>query len=102
MAAGANGPMKYVGLTEVQSDCQKLHPKSAPERLTSSDADIRVRLPDFIDSLLSQSLGGGINVKRIITRESLFPRRGVPIYQVAALAADADPSEKCNSSYHLQ
>jgi len=82
MAAGANGPMKYDGLTVVQSDRQRPHLKSAPEGLTPSDADIRVCLPDFIDSLLGQSLGGGVNVERIITRESLFPRRGVPIYQV--------------------
>ena len=53
MAAGANGPMKYVGLTGVQNNCQKLYLKSVTERLTPGDADVRVCLPDFVDSLLS-------------------------------------------------
>ena len=53
MAAGANGPMKYVGLTGVQNNCQRLYLKSVTERLTPGDADVRVCLPDFVDSLLS-------------------------------------------------
>ena len=48
-------------------------------------------LPYFIDSLLSQGLGGGVNVERIITRESLLPRRRVPIYQIVVSAAAVDP-----------
>jgi hypothetical protein len=81
MAAGANGPMKYVGLTRVQSNNQKPHHKPTHKRLTPSDADIWVCLSDFVDSLLSQSFRGRVNVERVIACKALFSRRGVPIYQ---------------------
>jgi len=102
MAAGANGPMKYDGLTRVQSSHQESYLESIPERLTPSDADIRVCLPDFVDGLLGQSLGGGVNVERIVAREGLFPRRGVPICRVVVSATVVDPIQNLRSSYHLQ
>lgn len=102
MAAGANGPMKYVGLTKVQSVHQEPRHETTAERLTPSDADIRVCLSNFNDSPLSQSLRGGVNVERLVTRESLFPSCEVPIYQVLVSAATVNPSETCNLPHRLQ
>ena len=82
IAPGANGPVKYAGLTMVQVLHQNPHhePPSLM-RLTSSDVNVRVCRSDFTDSLLNQSLRGTVNIHPVIFCKSLLSRRGVIIYQ---------------------